>query len=56
MNSDSEKEDLVYFNKYKIEKKLGQGSFGVIYSAVDITTNERYALKIVKNYLMLVYK
>ena len=40
----------LFFNKYKPEKKLGEGSFGKIYSAVNITNQQRYALKMVKQY------
>lgn len=38
-------ETKIYFSKYKPEKKIGEGSFGKIYSAVNINTNEQYALK-----------
>jgi serine/threonine protein kinase len=43
------KEDLdkIYFSKYKPEKKIGEGSFGKIYSAVNINNDERFALKMV---------
>ena len=37
-----------FFNKYKAIKKLGEGSFGKIYSAININTNEKFALKMVK--------
>ena len=33
----------IFFNKYKVQTKLGEGSFGKIYSAINIQTNERYA-------------
>ncbi len=36
----------LYFNKYMPIKKLGEGSFGVIYKAEHIETKEYYALKI----------
>jgi serine/threonine protein kinase len=38
-------ENKVIFNKYKIEKKIGEGSFGKIYSASSILTGEKCALK-----------
>jgi serine/threonine protein kinase len=37
----------LFFNKYKPEKKLGEGSFGKIYSAFNVTNCEQYALKMV---------
>ena len=40
-------ESKIYFHKYKPEKKIGEGSFGKIYSAKNINTNEKYALKMV---------
>jgi serine/threonine protein kinase len=43
----------LFFNKYKPVKKLGEGSFGKIYSAVNITNQQKFALKMVKNYLNL---
>ena len=44
--------DKLFFNKYKPEHKLGEGSFGKIYSAVNITNKQRYALKMVKIYFL----
>ncbi len=38
-------ESKIYFSKYQPIKKIGEGSFGKIYSAVNINTNEQYALK-----------
>lgn len=38
-------ENKIYFSKYKPEKKIGEGSFGKIYSAININTNESFALK-----------
>jgi serine/threonine protein kinase len=35
----------IYFNKYKPLKKIGEGSFGVIYKVQHVVTNEIYALK-----------
>ena len=37
----------LFFNKYKPVKKLGEGSFGKIYSAVNINNQQKYALKMV---------
>ena len=38
----------IFFNKYKPDKKLGEGSFGRIYSAKNMITGERFALKFVR--------
>jgi len=32
MNNNDNLENKLYFNKYKPEKKIGEGSFGKIYS------------------------
>ena len=43
-----EKDDFTkrtFFNKYKPLKKLGEGSFGKIYSAVNINNQQKFALK-----------
>jgi len=40
-------ESKIFFSKYKAEKKIGEGSFGKIYSAINIHTKERCALKLV---------
>ena len=39
----------LFFNKYKPVKKLGEGSFGKIYSAVNINNQQKFALKMVRN-------
>ena len=41
IDRDDEIEKKLYFHKYKPEKKIGEGSFGKIYSAVNIQTHER---------------
>jgi serine/threonine protein kinase len=41
-------EDKIFFSKYKPDKKLGEGSFGKIYSAININTQDKYALKLVR--------
>lgn len=38
-------ESKIYFSKYKPIKKIGEGSFGKIYSAMNINNNEQFALK-----------
>jgi len=47
---DDEFSKRLFFNKYKVDKKLGEGSFGKIYSAVNINNQQKFALKMVKNY------
>ena len=48
--STEEEEDVfigkLFFNKYKLIKKLGQGSFGSIYEGQSIYSNKLYAVKI----------
>ena len=39
----------LFFNKYRPVKKLGEGSFGKIYSAVNINNQQKFALKMVRN-------
>ena len=53
MTDDNDMENKIYFSKYKPEKKIGEGSFGKIYSAVNIYTNEKFALKLVRGDLYL---
>ena len=36
----------ILWNKYKITKKIGQGSFGRIYEGINLKTEELYAIKI----------
>ena len=44
-NNHDELAGRIFFGKYKPEKKLGEGSFGRIYSAINVSTGEHYALK-----------
>ena len=37
----------LFFNKYRPVKKLGEGSFGKIYSATNINNKQKFALKMV---------
>ena len=39
MNAKETFEDKIFFSKYKPEKKIGEGSFGKIYSGKRILTN-----------------
>ena len=39
-------ENIIFFNKYKPSKKLGEGSFGKIYLAYNVTTKDKYAIKL----------
>ncbi len=48
MSLKSSIENKIYFSKYKIDSKIGQGSFGKIYSAHNINNGELYALKLEK--------
>lgn len=41
-------EGRYFYNKYKVIKKIGEGSFGHIYSAANITNDEVVALKLEK--------
>ena len=36
----------IFFNKYKVLKKLGNGSFTTVYLIRNITNNKQYAAKI----------
>ena len=48
MSRASSIESKIYFSKYKVDSKIGQGSFGNIYSAHNINNGELYALKLEK--------
>jgi serine/threonine protein kinase len=43
----------LFFNKYRPVEKLGEGSFGKIYSAINIKTQEKFALKFVFFYFII---
>jgi len=38
-------EEKIIFGKYKTQNKLGEGSFGKIYSAINLQSGEEFALK-----------
>ena len=40
--------EIIILNKYKIGKLLGEGSFGKIFEGVNISTEEKVAVKIEK--------
>jgi len=52
--SSNDTDSKIYFSKYKTIKKIGEGSFGKIYSAINISTNENFAMKMVK--IQIFYK
>ena len=37
----------LFFKTYKVRKRLGEGSFGTIYTCYDIHTKEEFAVKLV---------
>jgi serine/threonine protein kinase len=39
----------IFFEKYKVIKKLGQGSFGQVFLGSNIKNEDSIALKFVKN-------
>jgi serine/threonine protein kinase len=43
----------IVFKNYRIKKKLGEGSFGTVYTISNIKTNDFYAAKLVSN---VIYK
>ena len=48
MNLSTSIENKIFFSKYKADSKIGQGSFGKIYSSHNINTGELFALKLEK--------
>ena len=45
MKKEDELIDKIVFKKYKILKKIGKGSFGLVYLCQNISTKENYAVK-----------
>lgn len=46
----------IFFKKYKVTKKLGQGSFGQVFRGLNTSNNEDIAFKFVKKFLFEAYK
>ena len=46
-------ESKVFFSKYQPVTKIGEGSFGKIYSAVNLSNNEKFALKLVIIFIII---
>ena len=41
--------ERIYFKKYKPIKLIGKGSFGSVYSCINILEKKEYAMKVVRN-------
>jgi len=49
-NNDHQNDDFtkrIFFGKYRPVKKIGEGSFGKIYSAINTKNEQKFALKMV---------
>jgi serine/threonine protein kinase len=47
MDEKDEFSNIIIFNKYLTSKKLGEGSFGLVYSGTNIQTKDKVAIKLV---------
>ena len=48
-NSAEQEKDLIFNKIYQVQKKISSGSFGVVYSGLNLKTQEQLALKLEKN-------
>ena len=44
----------IVFKNYRIKKKLGEGSFGSVYTITNIETNDFYAAKLVSKVIYII--
>ena len=44
----------IVFKNYRIKKKLGEGSFGSVYTITNIKTNDFYAAKLVSKAIYII--
>lgn len=48
MNSKEIQIDTILLDRFLVKEKIGKGSFGIVYEGVEIKTNKKIAIKIVR--------